>query len=460
VRRLALIAAVLAATIAAAVIVVGQSRSDGAVNGPYVVRAIFDDASYAATGEDVTIAGANVGSITSLGVTSSNQAAVTITIHNPGFVPFYANAQCTIRPQSLIGDEYVDCEPGTSSHARLTRITRGPGHGDYYLPVARTSSPINTDIVQDISTEPVRESLAVIIGELGTGLAARGSDLNAVIRRANPALGNTDTVLKILDSQDHTLARLATSSEQVLAPLAAERRQISGFVVHANTTAVAAAQRSADIAKTFHEFPSFLRQLRPLMADLGTLSDQGTPVMNELGTSAASLGDEFAQLTPFARSARTALIDLGNAAQHSQSDLVDSEPLARRLLAVGRNARPSADSLDTLLESLNKTGGIEQLMNLLYEGTAAGNGFNKLGHYVRTEPLTSGCTAYVTANQGNCSADFTTGHSGPSSDATQTGSDARATVQQDIVDRALRAVNTPSKSSVSGLLSYLMGSGG
>jgi ABC-type transporter Mla subunit MlaD len=457
VRRLALIASVLAATIAAAVIVVGQSRSDGAVNGPYVVRAIFDNASYAATGEDVTIAGANVGSITSLGVTSSNQAAVTITIHNADFAPFYANAQCTIRPQSLIGDEYVDCEPGTSSHARLTRITRGPGSGDYYLPVARTSSPINTDIVQDLSTEPVRESLAVIIGELGTGLATRGSDLNAVIRRANPALGNTDKVLKILDGQDHTLARLATSSEQVLAPLAAERRQISGFVIHANTTAVAAAQRSADIAKTFHEFPSFLRQLRPLMADLGTLSDEGTPVMTELGTSAASVGDEFAQLTPFARSARTALIDLGSAAQRSQTDLVDSEPLARRLLAVGRNARPGADSLDTLLTSLNKTGGIEQLMNVLYEGTAAGNGFNKLGHYVRAEPITGTCTNYVTVHDDACSADFTTGHSGPSSDSTRSA--GPATVQQDIVDRALRAAKAPSESSVSGLLSYLLGSG-
>ena len=341
-RRAALIASVLVATIVAAVVVSGQARSSGASNRPYVVRAIFDDASYAATGEDVEVAGANVGSISSLGVTSSNQAAVTLTIDNPGFAPFYANAHCTIRPQSLIGDEYVNCDPGTSSHPRLTRIAHGPGAGDHYLPVTQTSSPINADIVQDLSTEPVRESLAVIIGELGTGLAARGSDLNAVIRRANPALANTDKVLKILDTQDRTLARLATSSQQVLAPLARERRQISGFVVHADTTAVATARQAANISRTFHEFPSFLRQLRPLMADLGTLSDEGTPVMTELGTSAASLGDEFAQLTPFARSARTSLIDLGNAAQHSQRNRAADEPALRRHLGGQRlqQARP------------------------------------------------------------------------------------------------------------------------
>ncbi len=77
-------------------------------------------------------------------------------------------------------------------------MNRGPGAGSYLLPVTRTSSPIDSDIVQDISTEPVRQSLAVIIDEFGTGLAARGSDLNAVIHRANPALGHTDKVLQIL----------------------------------------------------------------------------------------------------------------------------------------------------------------------------------------------------------------------------------------------------------------------
>ena len=38
--------------------------------------------------------------------------------------------------------------------------------------------------------------------------------------------------------------------------------------------------RAADIARSFQLFPSFLRQLRPLVADLGTLAEQGTPLMN------------------------------------------------------------------------------------------------------------------------------------------------------------------------------------
>ncbi len=172
-RRLAAISVALALAMVAvtAVVLTGQARSDGS---PYTVRAIFDDASFAVTGENVRIAGANVGTITALGVTPQKRAAVTITISDSRFTPFFSNAHCEIRPQSLIGEEYVNCTPGTSSARQLRRIQRGPGAGDYLLPVTRTSSPIDTDIVQNISTEPVRESLAVIIGELGTGLAARG----------------------------------------------------------------------------------------------------------------------------------------------------------------------------------------------------------------------------------------------------------------------------------------------
>ena len=105
----------------------GSSR--GAGLAAYDVRAIFDDAAFAVPGEDVRIAGANVGTIQSLDVTTAGteQAAVTIEIDNPRFTPFYANATCSIRPQSLIGENYVDCNPGNSRTPELPKIRRGPG---------------------------------------------------------------------------------------------------------------------------------------------------------------------------------------------------------------------------------------------------------------------------------------------------------------------------------------------
>ncbi len=463
-RRIAFIALGLV-VVAIAVAVIRGPSSSSSTQGTYLVRAIFDDASFAAQGEDVRIAGANVGSIHSLGVTSGKKAAVTIAITDQRFAPFHRDATCAIRPQSLIGEEYVDCSPGTTSAAPLPRIGVGPGAGTYYLPVTRTSSPIDSDIVQDISTEPVRQSLAVIINEFGTGLAARGSDLNAVIHRANPALGNTDKVLKILARQNRTLAQLATDSDTVLGPLARERKHISGFITQANTTAVASAARAQAISETFRKFPTYLAQLRPLMVDLGTLADQGTPLMTSLGQSAAALGQQFANLTPFAAQARTALINLGAAAQKSQPSLLATQPLANRLLALGNAGEPTAQNLQTLLSSLDNTGGIEQLMRLLFNGAIAGNGFNKLGHYARDEPLVSSCTNYATTPVPGCASTFAAATAASAASASASSDSRQGAGASGHADRVVaQAVQSASEqtsagASMQGLLSFLMGSG-
>ena len=465
-RRLASISVVLLAAIAVAVVAAGSSRGAGE---PYEVRAIFDNAAFAVPGEDVRIAGAPVGSIKSLDVCTAgqgnctptsppNKAAVTISIDDARFTPFYANATCAIRPQSLIGEKYVDCQPGSSSAPPLARIPSGAGAGTYLLPVARTSSPVDSDIVQDIYQEPIRERFALIIDELGTGLGARGSDLNAVIHRANPALGYTDQVLKILARQNKALAQLATDSDAVLTPLANARRSISDFVVQANTTSVASAARANDIARTFQLFPSFLRQLRPLLVDLGKLADQGTPLMVELRQSAAAVGRQFQNLTPFANVARPALIALGASSQKSQPELLATIPLAKQLKNLGSQSLPTSALLDKLTASLDRTGAIEQLMAVLFQGTSAANGFDSTGHYVRSEPLVGSCTSYQKAPVIGCSANF--GATGASAAAAPAVPSKVSRVSRVAAVAARNVSNRqPATGPLKGLLSYLTRSG-
>src|SRR5437588_6335563 len=115
-RRIAAVAVALVVVAVAVAVLVNTSSGGG---DPYQVRAIFDDAAFAVAGEDVRIAGAPVGTIASLDVCvprakrcppgTANKAAATLTINHAGFTPFHANASCAIRPQSLIGEKYVDC---------------------------------------------------------------------------------------------------------------------------------------------------------------------------------------------------------------------------------------------------------------------------------------------------------------------------------------------------------------
>ena len=86
-------------------------------------------------------------------MTAAKRAAVTLAISDLRFAPFHANATCAIRPQSLIGEQYVDCSPGSVQQPPLLRRSpRAPAPAATTCRSTRTSSPIDSDIVQNIST--------------------------------------------------------------------------------------------------------------------------------------------------------------------------------------------------------------------------------------------------------------------------------------------------------------------
>ena len=221
--------------------------SAGGSNRAYSVRAIFDEAANIIPGENVKIDGVKVGTVGSVTPTPQAKAAVVLNISNPGFKDFRADATCTIRPQALIGEKFVDCLPtqprpeGTPLPPSLHKIPSGhEGAGQWLLPVENTHSPVDPDLLNDINRLPERQRFTIILNELGAGLAGRGSDLKVVLQRANPALQELDRVLKILAGENRVLAKLAVDSDAALKPFAAVRRRVADFIVQANTTAVVA----------------------------------------------------------------------------------------------------------------------------------------------------------------------------------------------------------------------------
>ena len=82
----------------------------------------------------------------------------------------------------------------------------------------------------DILRRPARERFGLILSELGMGVAARGEDLQATIRRGVPALRETERVLEILGDNRRTLQALTRDADRVLAGLAADRRDVARFV--------------------------------------------------------------------------------------------------------------------------------------------------------------------------------------------------------------------------------------
>jgi ABC-type transporter Mla subunit MlaD len=403
-RRVA--AAVVLASVLAALVAGANGDEDG---GTYRVRGVFDHAAYVVTGEDVKVAGAEIGKVESLDVTAEQKAAISFRIDEPGFSPFHTDARCSIRQQSLIGEKFIECTPGSDAAPLLDEIPDGePGAGEHLLPLEQTSSPVDLDLVNDMLRLPFRQRLALTINTFGTGLAGRGSELNEAIHRANPALRETDRVLAILAAQDRRLADLTVQADRVIEPLARRRREAADFVDAAAETATATAERGADLARSVERLPAFLRELRPTLRSLGSLSDEMTPLLADLGAAAPDITRFTDQLGPLSRAGTSSLVSLGDATTRGLPALLRSEPTLERVADLAADGRPVARRLDLLTKSLDETGGVESALDYVYFQTVALNGFDEVSHYLRAGLIANLCSGYSIQPSSGCNANFQT----------------------------------------------------
>lgn len=424
--RRAIVTALLVAAAVAAIVLI----SSGAGGNGYVVRAIFDNGSFMTKGELVRIAGADVGKIESVDVTRPGEvdsyeggrpraipgkAVIVMKIEDPGFRDFRRDANCLIRPQSLIGEKFVDCRPtlprapGSKPPPPLRRIPDGqPGAGQYLLPLENNSTSVDPDLINDIQRLPYAQRFRLILNELGAGLAGRGEDIEEAVKRANPTLRDVDRLFGILAAQRHELAQLASDSERILGPLSRQRSHVAGFFANAGAAGQASSERGAALEASLRKFPAFLRQFRLTMRSLQNFSDAAAPVFADLGKAAPSFTEATRQLTPFSAASTVALKSLGAAGEEAGPLLREADPIVLEVRDLARSGAGPTTKLAKFLTSIKKTGGWDGLVDLIYNSAASTNGFDRYGHFLRTFVTIPGnCTEYMLHGEGGCSANFT-----------------------------------------------------
>lgn len=390
--RVVAIAAILGVTLGVLLnVAAGGDDDDG-----YLVRAVFDNGSFVIPGEDVKIGGVKVGAIDDVDLTEDNKAAVVLKIDDPAFVPFRKDAQCQIRLQSLIGEQFIECVPtrprkeGEQPKPELAMIDEGRGEGQHLLPADNNITPVGEDLLRNINRLPQREGWRLIINELGAGLAGNGDRLRDAVRRANPALKEFDGFAKVLADQDRLLGRLIDQSDTVLAAWVQKRKETAGFIDEAGATAAAAAERGDDIERNFQRFPAFLRELKPTADRFSGLADQMTPALNNLDSQAQAINSMVQGTGPFFEAATPALVSLGDFGDRARTLFPAIRPLIGDLNELGRPLRPTTDNLAKLFGSFDDSGGIEELMKLIYFYTGTVNGVDSKGHYVRSSLAING----------------------------------------------------------------------
>ena len=344
IRRLVTALAVLLLVVAALIAIAAKSDDDG---GAKTYNLLFDNAFGLTEGGDFKIAGVRAGKTTAFKVTKQNGRPVALVkaeVSEPGLADLRKDAHCEIRPQSLIGEYFVDCQPGTSDQ-------RIPDGGR--VPVEQTSSTIAIDLVSDVMRLPYRERLRLIVGELGAGLAGRPSDLNAVLRRAHPALRETSQTLRILGRQRSTIKKFIGDAHTVIAALEDRKKDVSRFVRDAGHTAAVTASRRGDLQETFHRLPAFLAELQPYMNRLSDLTQAQTPVLRNLQSSSDELDTFLTRLRPFAAEGTPAFRALGRASAVGTRAVRKTRAEIRELRRLAKDAPGFAKPLRQFLQTID-----------------------------------------------------------------------------------------------------------
>jgi hypothetical protein len=140
------------------------------------------------------------------------------------------------------------------------------------------------------------------------------------------------------------------------------------------------------------------------MERLERFAEQTLPAFTDLNKAAPGINEAFTHLPAFSKSSEKFFINLGKTAKRSGPALVSSKKLLGELKLLGAGAKPFTANLAQLFTSLRDTGGLERIMDFIFLGAGAANGYDQLGHFLRTEGVGTICVKYAIAPVSGCNA--------------------------------------------------------
>jgi phospholipid/cholesterol/gamma-HCH transport system substrate-binding protein len=400
-RRVAAAAALLlGAAIVAAIVIAATSK--GSSSSRFDV--IFDDARGLVAGQVVKVAGARAGTIDNVVVTPGFKARIEASIERR-FMPLHEDATCTVRPEALVAENYLECDPGSDA----SPVLRGQGGFPPTVPVTHTTEPVSLTDLFNIFNLPTRERLTVLLNELGIATAGRGEDINQILLRANPTLALARRAIAILNEQHAQLQTIISAGDAFLAQAAAHTGQLQRFLGSAARLSALVGGHRGALAQSVARLPALLGATDPALRRLDAIATNGTPVFANLGAAVPELQRVSADLVPFATAARPALGELAVALRKTIPAIHQSVPLLDALLSYSRRSLANTELSGELYPNLQRHGFIEEFLAVTYYVAASLARFDSTSHILPlllVAPNNGVCGNYATKPVSGCSAHY------------------------------------------------------
>lgn len=396
-RRIAL--AVVGLAVVLVVALLAWPRDDGAAEDRRVVEVVFDSARGVSPGSAVKVAGARVGAVSAVELTAKHRALVTLEVDR-GVGPLRRDATCGIRPEGLIGERFVDCDPGRRSAGLLAD---GPS-GHPRLPVVRTTRALDLADLLNLWSLPTGERARVLIDQLGLGLAARGDDLRAIVERAHPTLLQTRRLLAVLDGQRADLRRTVERTSRVAHVLAGRREDLGRLTRDGSRLAERVGRHDDDLRESLRRLPALLAEARPALGELDALGEQAEPLLVAAEGSAPGITRLATDAGPVLRRAGTTLDAVAPSLRRTRTAVRRLAPLLPAAATALGEAEPAIRQSDRTLAALRDGGFFEGFWSFLYYAASALSRYDANGHLFGGLIMLNRCSVVTAIPVEGCSA--------------------------------------------------------
>lgn len=391
----------LAAAVAGPVFGSGAGSSQGA-SARFDV--IFDDARGLVGGQLVKVAGARAGSIVDVVVTPDFKARIEASVDSR-FMLLHRDATCTIRPEGLIAENYLECDPGTPGSPVLRATAEHPPT----VPVSQTTEPVSLTDLFNTFNLPTRERLSLLIDELGIATAGRGEDINQILLRANPTLGLARRVIRVLNQQLGQLRTILDATNTITAEGAGHTAAVQAFLQQAGALSQLTAAHAGPLSDSIARLPGLLAASQPALRQLDAVAVNGTPLLRELQAATPALNRVSADLGPFVRAAKPGLARLSTALQKAIPAIRISAPLIGAIARYTRLSEPSTILAAQLYRNLQRHGFTEYFLSVFYYVAASLARFDSTSHILPllvVAPNNGACGQFATSPVAGCSAHY------------------------------------------------------
>ena len=329
---------------------------------PYTVTATFENASQLVPQGEVTVGGANVGSIGSVELGDNGEALVELSITDEGFEPLPRGTVAVVRSISLSG--IANRQVSLQLPPEGTSTEEIPDGGT--MDASETVSEVDLDeIFNTLDTETVADLKKVIRG-FEISYEGVGTQANEGFRYLNPFLYSSRRLFAELSRDERALEQLLVDGDRLSGALAERRDEIPELVSNLNQMMGAIGREKTALASSIRQLPQFMRlfnttgvNLRFALDDLDPLVDASKPVAEKLQPFFADFRTAARNLVPTVRDLDKIILDPG-----TDNDLVDLTRIQPGLaeIAVGpvtRNGEEREGAFPEAAEAL--TDGLDEL---------------------------------------------------------------------------------------------------